>query len=59
MPATDESLISSFVEGNMSNAQIAGYTSGTNEAARSTVSKQELDLLKQTELYAGLASPHP
>lgn len=58
MPATDESLISSFVEDNMSNAQIAGCTYGTSEAVPSAVSEQEFDLFKETVLYAGLASPH-
>lgn len=35
----------------MSKAQIAGYTYGTSEAARSTVSEQEFELLKQTLLF--------
>jgi hypothetical protein len=39
------------MEENMSTAQISGYTYGTNEAAKSPVSEQELHLLKQTVLF--------
>jgi hypothetical protein len=35
----------------MSDARIAGYTFGTNETARSPLSTQEFDLLKQTVLF--------
>ena len=35
----------------MSDAQIAGYTFGKNETARSPLSIQEFDLLKQTVLF--------
>ena len=35
----------------MSDAQIGGYTFGTNETARSPLSMQEFDLLKQTVLF--------
>jgi hypothetical protein len=36
----------------MSNVQIAGYTYGTKAAAHSPMSERELDLLKQTVLFA-------